>query len=217
MILLLAACADITPVDDGQAVADLVILKDWFTSVQLLDAGDRVILFDGGYRPGKVRRQLEGQGFAPEEVTDVFLTHGHTDHLGMVPELPNATVYAFAEEAERIDEESKGEVSIDRPLVDGEVIALGDTTIEVFAMPGHTAGSAVYLTAGGALVLGDSARRTRDGSLIVSDGKNTEDFDENIANLRALADALEPRADAVRWLVPAHTAPIEGFGPLRDL
>lgn len=215
-IFLLAACTDITPIEDGQRLGDLVILKDLFTSVQLLEVGERVLLFDGGYRARVIEDQLAGQGLALDEVTDVFLTHGHADHLDVVPELPDATVYALPAEAERIEEESDGAVSIDHALSDRERVALGSVTVEVFAVPGHTAGSAVYLVEG-ALILGDCVRQDRDGELVVEDGKHSEDPELLRESLRALADALEARAEEVSWLVPAHTAPVQGFEALQGL
>ena len=213
---MLLACADITKVEDGQRVGDVVILKDFFTSVQLLDAGDRVILFDGGYRRDTVEEQLLAQGQSLETVTDVFLTHGHPDHIAAVPFLPNATVYAFEAEVPLIEEESEGAITVTGLLTSGEVLTVGSASVQAFSVPGHTAGSAVYL-ANTALILGDTARVNSDGQLILGGGKNSEDPEAQLTNLRALALELEPRAGEIEWLVPAHTAPVQGLQPLLDL
>lgn len=212
----LLACADITKVEDGQVVGDVVILKDFFTSVQLLDAGDRVVLFDGGYREDTVEEQLIAQGQSLESVTDVFLTHGHPDHLAAVPFLPNATVYAFEDEAPLIEEESGGAVTVDTFLTSGEALTVGTATVQAFLVPGHTPGSAVYL-ANTVLILGDTTRVNADGEFILGGGKNSEDPELQLANVRALALELEPRASEIEWLVPAHTAPVQGLQPLLDL
>lgn len=74
-------------------------------TVTLLRAGDRVILFDVGsgsnFMPttGALPAALEAAGMAPNEITDVALTHAHPDHLwGAIDEFdeiafPNATFH----------------------------------------------------------------------------------------------------------------------------
>jgi glyoxylase-like metal-dependent hydrolase (beta-lactamase superfamily II) len=211
---LAVGCADVTPPEDGFSRGDVTVLKDWFTSALLLESGDAVVLFDAGYRDGKMTRLLDDRGHAPDDVTHVFLTHGHSDHLGLLPEL-SATVHALAEEASLVEEESEGEVTIDVFVEDGVSVDVGDTVVEVFAVPGHTAGSAVYLV-NGVLVLGDSALVNRDGDLVPVAEKRSDDPQMLVESMRALADRLAPRADDVRWLAPSHSAWMEGFEGLRE-
>ena len=216
-LMLFTACSDITRIEDGATLGDVVVLKDLFTSIQLLEDGDRIVLFDGGYRARVIEKHLEARGHSLADVTDVFLTHGHPDHLNVISSLPSATVYAFAQEAALIAEESEGAVTIDHELVSGEVIALADATVEAFWIPGHTAGSAAYLTSGGALILGDALYNARSGEPRINDGRHTEDPDQLLESLRALADTLEPREEQVQWLVPAHSAALSGLAPLGRL
>lgn len=42
----------------------------------------------------------------------------------------------------------------------------------------------------------------------------SDDQAQNVASLAALGRFLEPRAAEVKWIVPAHTAPIAGLAPL---
>jgi glyoxylase-like metal-dependent hydrolase (beta-lactamase superfamily II) len=213
ILFLLLACRDITGVDDGTRVGDVVQLKDLFTSVQLLRAGDRVVLFDGGFRSGRIERQLADEGVALEEVTDVFLTHGHPDHLAVIPDLPNAVVHGFAEEVPLLEEETDGEVVLDELLTTGDTLTVGTAVIEPFLIGGHTPGSAVYLV-GDVLILGDAVFQTRDGGLVVTDERYSEDPETLRTNLLALGEELSPRAETIRWLLPSHTAPVEGFDAL---
>jgi glyoxylase-like metal-dependent hydrolase (beta-lactamase superfamily II) len=43
-------------------------------------------------------RQVEGLGFAPEDVQHIVLTHLHLDHAGALPDFPWAQVHVFAQE-----------------------------------------------------------------------------------------------------------------------
>lgn len=214
LVGLLAGCADVSAPVDGFSQRGVTVLKDWFTSALLLEAGDTVVLFDGGFRAKKMTTLLDDRGLAPGDVTHVFVTHGHSDHLGLIPEL-SAPVFALAEERSRIDEESEGAVQIDQVVEDGEVVPVGDTAVEVFAVPGHTAGSAAFLV-NGVLILGDSALVNRSGELVPVAEKRSEDPEQLERSMRALAERLDPRADEVQWLAPAHSAWLEGFDGLRD-
>jgi glyoxylase-like metal-dependent hydrolase (beta-lactamase superfamily II) len=52
-----------------------------------LRSGDKVVVFDGGIDDeGHALDALLGKmGASRDEVTDVFLTHGHFDHVALVP------------------------------------------------------------------------------------------------------------------------------------
>lgn len=56
-------------------------------NLSLLRGGGRVVLFDAGsgseFMPtaGKMLEALDALGVAPEDITDLVLTHGHPDHL----------------------------------------------------------------------------------------------------------------------------------------
>ncbi len=91
----------------------------------------------------------------------IFLTHGHYDHTGAVPELrqeyPNIPVYLHPKDAAQTGDPSGlmpdiGEtVSYD----EGDEIKIGGMTFRVLYTPGHTSGS-VTLDAGEALFTGDT-------------------------------------------------------------
>ena len=213
--LVLLGCADITRIDEGQRYNAVIPLKDWFTSAYLLQTDAGAILFDAGYRASHIRRDLDRHGVAPEDVAAVFLTHGHTDHLGALEILPGVPVAARPEEAPLLREESAGRVTIDTPLEDGQLLSYGPYTVEVFAIDGHTAGSAAYLV-DGVLLLGDSAIIQRDGSLDMVPDDRSDDPALLRASLLALAERLEPRAEEIDWLVPAHSAGVAGLEPLLD-
>ncbi len=70
----------------------------------LIDTGSRVLLVDTGAGKlfgeygGKLPVSLAAAGYRPDQVTDVLITHIHTDHSGGLaldgrPQFPNATVH----------------------------------------------------------------------------------------------------------------------------
>ena len=96
---------------------------------------------------------------------------------------------------------------------DGETFKVGDTSVRVFATPGHTAGSAAYLI-NGVLFVGDSADVSRDGEIRGAPWIFSDSQEQNRASLRRLADRLAQERIDVRAIVPAHSGVVEGLAPL---
>ena len=105
---------------------------------------------------------LRRRGAEAREVQFVFVTHAHGDHMGGIPSFPNAEVYALEADADVV----RRKYSRSRPRAGGRRCGQGlrARTVEVFALPGHTPGSAAYLVYG-VLFLGDSAAAAYDGSV----------------------------------------------------
>jgi len=196
-LLLLSGCADITAIEDGARYGDVEVIQDWFTSIALVSTEQTTLLVDAGYRPKKIAAALAERGIDPADVDHVLLTHAHDDHVGALSLYTGAQVWALAEEVDDIP----GEVSV---IEAGAEVLLGDVTVEAFAMPGHTPGSAVYRI-GSALVLGDAALIDRDGALVPVPEKRSEDPEGAEQALIELAATLSERPDAVSHLVPAHS------------
>jgi glyoxylase-like metal-dependent hydrolase (beta-lactamase superfamily II) len=230
VVVIASAFAGTAALEDGVELEGVArIVKDGFVGVGVVDLGDgKVALIDAGNdAQGKaVLAELSRRKVGPEAVQAVFLTHGHQDHLAGCHLFPGASIYALegdvalAEGRESmkspmgrfIGAKPTG-VKITRALADGETLTLGGRSIRVFAIPGHTAGSAAYLVSG-VLFLGDSAGSSKDGKLLGAPWAFSDDSAQNRASLRALADRLRPMAGEVKALVPAHSAVLRGPEPL---
>jgi len=210
--ILYSAFGNNSPIVDGQQVAPGVeTVKDGFVSVFLLDVGPgKVALVDAGNdKSGKaVLAALSRRSLGPQAVSAILLTHGHPDHMAACKLFPDAQVYALEAEVSLIGDA----VKVTHPLKDGGAFDVGELHVEVFAVPGHTAGSAVYLTRG-VLFFGDSAGASKSGQMMKAVRFFSKDSAQNVASLKALEARLRPRAAEVKELAFAHTGPLVGFEP----
>ena len=211
-LLIAAGCADIAPIEDGKTYGSIVTIKDLLTSCYLRKAGDRVILFDTCWRRSALEAGLAQHNVTPDQVTHVFMTHGHADHVGGLSLLANAKVFALQPEQPTLTEHAHNHGAIDERLSDGQELRFGDHTIRVLAVPGHTPGTAVYWV-NGVLLLGDAARITKAGALVSEEGFS-EKPKQAAESLAALAARVQRDRLDVDWLVPAHTGPASGLQPL---
>jgi len=142
----------------------------------LVTAGDRVILFDAGGgdmvpEAGQLMKSLALAKVAPAAVTDIFISHGHGDHVGgLVTKdnalaFPAATIHMSAPEwtafQANTDEDSKRFTAVIGPKVTPfEPGAQVLPVVKAVATPGHTPGHSSYEIGTGAdkvFFLGDVA------------------------------------------------------------
>jgi glyoxylase-like metal-dependent hydrolase (beta-lactamase superfamily II) len=177
-------------------------------SAFILDAGPgKVALIDTGTAgtAGTIVDALRARGLGPEAVQAVFITHHHRDHVGGLVRFPNAEVYALASEHEDIAQHG---VRASRAVADGEVVTVGPLSVKVYAVPGHTEGSAAFL-AYGTLFLGDAGSIRSDGTVRGPFSPFSRDADRSLQELRALAQRLRGEHAEVSAIVFSHSGPIE--------
>lgn len=146
----------------------------------LVRTADRVVLVDVGVGPhpfappgipapydGVLLDSLRAEGLAPDDVTDVVLTHLHLDHIGWasvdgVPTFPRATYRCAEQEWSAVAPPPVAELM--DPVADRIEAWSTDATLlpglDVRLAPGHTPGSTVVVVSSGAdrvFLVGDLA------------------------------------------------------------
>lgn len=206
------------------------LVRDGFTTVWVVPIGtNQVALIDAGNDASgaAILAELSRRGLGPEAVSAIFLTHGHPDHIAAVPLFPDAEVMALAAETDlvagrvapgnplgRLMPASPTGIELTRTLRDGEIVRLQGREIRVYAVPGHTAGSAAYLV-DGVLVLGDAGSITSDDTVTTPPWIFSENVGQAAASLAGLAERLARDDVTVDVIAFAHSGPLgEGLAPL---
>ncbi|MEO7163117.1 MAG: MBL fold metallo-hydrolase, partial [Bdellovibrionia bacterium] len=88
---------------------------------------------------------LKRNGF---ELTHIFLTHTHFDHIAGVPQLvkshPHVPIVVHRDDLHRLDHFVMNSGKI-KPVKDGEVVSVGQFQIQALHTPGHSEGECCYL------------------------------------------------------------------------
>lgn len=192
--------------------------------------GDRRILVDTGVGPvstheetgGELLGSLHALGYAPEDITDVFFTHLHSDHTGWAaregrPVFPNATYRAHIADwrlyAGGGHGTGRGGLGL-APIAGQMRVFDADTrispSITTRHCPGHTPGSTVFVVTSGrerALVIGDIAHSP--AQFADPDWETVWDADPTAATAvrNSIADEAAATGDLI---IPAHFPGLRG-------
>ncbi len=120
----------------------------------LISRGEAAVI-DPSVDAKTLLQEIETRG---AHLSMILLTHGHFDHIFSLDDLRDQTgapAFLHAADAELPTDAQKNAFGIffgtvrtwrkaESDLADGDVLSLGDETIEVLHTPGHTAGSVCY-------------------------------------------------------------------------
>ncbi|WP_017349539.1 MBL fold metallo-hydrolase [Pantoea sp. A4] len=187
-------------------------------SVIWCDATGTAALVDPGGDAEKIKQELAQLGLKPAQI---LLTHGHLDHVGAAAEL--AAFYqveivgphrndAFWLENLPTQSQMFGfahcePLQPNRWLEEGDVVTVGEVSLQVLLCPGHTPGHIVFYDAAGRLLVS--------GDVIFRGGVGRTDFPQGSHEdlITAIHTKLLPLGDDVTFL-PGH-GPISSLGEER--
>ena len=198
----------------GSGDAGFSITNEFDCTMYLIDCCETCVLIDAGAGVdiAPILSTIREDGFEPERISHILLTHGHGDHAGgawALAQACGAEVYAMEPAAEFIREGNIEALSLEpairagvygpdyafhacpvHSVKNGDVLHIGNRNITVIASEGHSAGHCCYLmdeNGKRALFAGDS---------IIAGGK---------VSLQAIWDCeLNKYVDTIRRLGKIH-------------
>jgi hydroxyacylglutathione hydrolase len=217
-------------ITDGVEINGIRIVKDGIVSMAVVPIGTgEVALVDAGNdKSGKaILAELSRRKLGPDAVKYILLTHGHPDHTAAIALFPNAQVMALGPDVAMVEglagahgpltrlmPVTPAGVKVAHAFTDGETFMLNQVPVRVFAVPGHTAGSAAYLI-NGVLFMGDAADTTRDGTLKLSPWIFSDSQAQDRTSLVRLDQRLLKDKSDVKAMDFAHSGVlVKGLAPL---
>ena len=188
-------------------------------SVLWCDATRKAAVVDPG---GDVDRILEGVAQLGVSVEKILLTHGHIDHAGGTAALARQLsvpiegpqqedsfwIEALPQQSKMFGFPQVEAFTPDRWLVDGDVVDIGQESLDVLHCPGHTPGHVVFFSA--------AARLAVVGDVLFAGSIGRTDFPRgNHAMLvNSIRHKLWPLGKDVSF-IPGH-GPMSNFGEERE-
>jgi len=135
----------------------------------LIDGGEELAVVDAGIglATDEMLKNIEAEGFSPNRIKYLLLTHTHADHAGGVAQMKqalgcdvlvskdsadflrngdeDAINLTFGKQAGFYPEEYRFEAcEVNQDIKEGDVITIGDCQIEVLDTPGHCLGHLAF-------------------------------------------------------------------------
>src|SRR5262249_21244640 len=211
------------PLEDGAGLADgavTTVVTGHFGPVAIVayifELGDGTVgLIDAciDREASAIRTALARLGKRDTDVRAIFITHAHDDHTSGLAAFPEAEAYAIEPDASLVRRHRDAvSASMTKEVRDGDLLDFHDTAVEVYAVLGHTNGSADDI-ARGVRFLGDAAQGLR-GCTLGANSMLSEDAVRSKRSLRTLAQRLSSRQSDVHYIAFGHSGPLQRLEPL---
>lgn len=189
VIMMLSESSKMNPLDTGDVIPGVYVIKDGFVNVYLLDAGGgKYVAIDAGTSASNVKKGLDMLGISGEDVIAVLLTHTHADHTGALNVFSNAAIYGNASNFSKISV----------TLSDGGKTEVAGFSVQCISTPGHSGDSVCYLIDGKYLFTGDTLSLNNDKVELFNSTFNSSDEQQ-----RADIDKLSS-IGGVSYIFTAH-------------
>ena len=178
----------------GLTITKLAVSEMANNAYLLRDAATgEALLIDAAAEPDRLR-ELIGDA----DVKTVVTTHGHWDHHRALPQIVEAT---GAETVAHPADADDLPVPVTRPVEHGDTVRVGEQTLEVIHLRGHTPGSIALVWRGG----GDAGTHVFTGDSLFPGGVGRTTSPENFKSL--INDVSSRIFDALpdnTWFYPGH-------------
>ncbi|WP_156150475.1 MBL fold metallo-hydrolase [Gordonia sihwensis] len=155
-------------------------------NVWVVGDDDQAVIIDAAHDAAPILKAV-----GDRDVVAIVLTHAHNDHIGVAPELAEATgaPILLHPADEMLWDRTHPGVAHDE-LSDGQRIVVGGHELEVINTPGHSPGSCVvWAPSANVLFSGDTLFQGGPGAT----GRSFSSFDDIIASIRDRILVLDPQ------------------------
>jgi glyoxylase-like metal-dependent hydrolase (beta-lactamase superfamily II) len=154
----------------GSGLYGFGLTNDYDCHVYLVDCGSSAVLIDSGagLEVDRIAEELRRDGFAPDQISHVLLTHGHADHSGGAAHFQSrygSAVIASPQAGQFLRTGDEDAISlalarsagiyppdyrwsacpVERILEDQETITIGECRFTAINTPGHCSGHISFL------------------------------------------------------------------------
>lgn len=203
-----------TPFVSKQVADRTWLIRGCGCTSYLVVGEDRGVVIDTGYAPENIREYA--QSLTDKPVKIAANTHGHFDHTGGNGWFEMAFMSAKALEIAKIPYPSKRDLNLplDYPVTivsEGDVIDLGDRTLEVFEIPAHAPSSIAFLDRKGRILFsGDEIAECV--MLIWQQDEPQPTVEQYVANL----EKLMKHREAFDYIASGHAERLEDASLMED-
>ncbi len=209
------------PLNTGRIDERVACVREWVANIFFYMKNGKTVMIDAGYNYGRLREKMSWLDIDPASISEIFITHQDTDHVGALERdsdllFKDAAIYIGEIENRYLTGEVRRKVfhgayrlpmvKTDNPKVllkDGEIVNIGDIRIECILVPGHTWGHMVYLVDDEYLFTGDTIWFGADGGYSFI-STLAEDNRLALRSLEALEKDLRSREKPVK-IITGHT------------
>lgn len=200
----------ISEVKPVKGVEELYYARNLMVDMFGAKIGNEVVLIGAGIDTtgAALDSFLAGFDSSRDQVKTIIVSHGHPDHIGGIPHLPDARVYIGEQDVDLMEGRVPNRTFVQDvlttifpvatptatdPLNEAREIPVGNEgeTIYAIPFPGHTPGSSVYLFRG-ALFVGD-VFEYKAGKLVLPTPDSAVDNDAMLDSIIALPELLKGR------------------------